>query len=80
MPKNHTRDASRGHAGKGTEWKVNGHKHSALYVKKNAPLFYSQISTSVAAKLEHSFFSQTLTYHCTPSTNPNILTCYISFI
>lgn len=41
MPKNHTADAPRGYAGKGTstldlatEWKVNGHKHNALHVKK----------------------------------------------
>ena len=47
MPKNHTDDAPRGHAGKGTstldlgtEWKVTGHKHNALHVKKNAPLFH----------------------------------------
>jgi len=41
MPKNHIKGASRGHAGKGTstldlgtEWKVIGHKHNALHVKK----------------------------------------------
>ena len=41
MPKNHIKDASSGHAGKGTstlelgtEWKVTGHKQNALHIKK----------------------------------------------
>jgi len=63
MPKNHTKDGSREPASKGastldlgTEWKVTGHKHNALHVKKNSPLLYRQTSTSVAARLENTFF------------------------
>ena len=62
MPKNHTTDASRRHTGKGTsplylgtERKVTGHKHNALHIKKNDPVFYRQALTSIAAKLEHTF-------------------------